>query len=343
MRSSSRHRVCPTRTTMHEPAGKRKRGSSSNVHQRLFDRQVDAALPRTFVKRSSQERFSHFSKRLSLDLRKHFSPFLTGRHRVLELCAAEGLILGLAENGICAAFDIQTGTLKCILNRDHNEVVRSLFHNKRNATLIAVSVFAADQYSCLRCRSTPFTSLRVGKCTPAIDLFPRESLRWPGFVEFDDVNGKVLTFSADCSTYKVWSMVDPSIVLYEFKEDSVATGISEIKISPGIMLLVCTQPHDLLSACIRPRHLGDQDLAGDHVARVPSPAISHHLPMCMHLTSALRDQDLAGDHVARVPSSQGQRVQSPRDLPCTQCMHPAPPIYRCAIVPRTASTCRYDC
>jgi hypothetical protein len=27
-------------------------------------------------------------------------------------------------------------------------------------------------------------------------LFESESLKWPGFVEFDDVNGKVLTYSA---------------------------------------------------------------------------------------------------------------------------------------------------
>ena len=28
------------------------------------------------------------------------------------------------------------------------------------------------------------------------ELFETESLRYPGFVEFDDVNGKVLTYSA---------------------------------------------------------------------------------------------------------------------------------------------------
>lgn len=27
-------------------------------------------------------------------------------------------------------------------------------------------------------------------------LFETESLKWPGFVEFDDVNGKVLTYSS---------------------------------------------------------------------------------------------------------------------------------------------------
>ena len=31
---------------------------------------------------------------------------------------------------------------------------------------------------------------------PGFELFETESLRYPGFVEFDDVNGKVLTYSA---------------------------------------------------------------------------------------------------------------------------------------------------
>ena len=133
---------------------------------------------------------------------------------------------------------LQTGARICILNRDHNEVVRSLFHNKYNATLIVVSVFSADHFSCLRCRARPLSALKQGVVDGAVELFPSESLRWPGFVEFDDVNGKVLTFSADLSTYRVWSMADPSVVLYSFSDANMPEGISEIKISPGIMLLV---------------------------------------------------------------------------------------------------------
>lgn len=28
-------------------------------------------------------------------------------------------------------------------------------------------------------------------------FFESESLKWPGFVEFDDVNGKIVTYSAE--------------------------------------------------------------------------------------------------------------------------------------------------
>lgn len=38
--------------------------------------------------------------------------------------------------------------------------------------------------------------IRRGQPDAGFPLFESESLRWPGFVEFDDVNGKVLTYSA---------------------------------------------------------------------------------------------------------------------------------------------------
>lgn len=44
--------------------------------------------------------------------------------------------------------------------------------------------------------SNLFRYIRRGKPDAGFALFESESLKWPGFVEFDDVNGKVLTFSA---------------------------------------------------------------------------------------------------------------------------------------------------
>jgi hypothetical protein len=37
--------------------------------------------------------------------------------------------------------------------------------------------------------------VRRGRPEEGLPLFQNESLKWPGFVEFDDVNGKVLTYS----------------------------------------------------------------------------------------------------------------------------------------------------
>ena len=38
--------------------------------------------------------------------------------------------------------------------------------------------------------------IKRGKVCDGFPLFDEESLKWPGFVEFDDVNAKVLTFNA---------------------------------------------------------------------------------------------------------------------------------------------------
>lgn len=41
-----------------------------------------------------------------------------------------------------------------------------------------------------------FRYILRGQADAGFPLFESESLKWPGFVEFDDVNGKVLTYSA---------------------------------------------------------------------------------------------------------------------------------------------------
>jgi hypothetical protein len=56
-------------------------------------------------------------------------------------------------------------------------------------------------------------------------LFESESLRWPGFVEFDDVNGKVLTYSAQDRIYKVFDLKNYTM-LYSISDENV----QEIKI-----------------------------------------------------------------------------------------------------------------
>lgn len=42
----------------------------------------------------------------------------------------------------------------CFLNVSPDEVIRSLFYNKNNDSLITVSVYASDNFSSLKCRTT---------------------------------------------------------------------------------------------------------------------------------------------------------------------------------------------
>ncbi|KAL8135271.1 hypothetical protein AgCh_010074 [Apium graveolens] len=132
--------------------------------------------------------------------------------------------------------DAETNKRICFLNVSPDEVIRSLFYNKNNDSLITVSVYASDNFSSLKCRTTRIEYIRRGKPDAGFPLFESESLKWPGFVEFDDVNGKVLTYSAEDSIYKVFDLKNYTM-LYSISDKNV----QEIKISPGIMLLIFTK------------------------------------------------------------------------------------------------------
>jgi hypothetical protein len=117
-------------------------------------------------------------------------PFLKKRSRIVEIVAARDTVFALTHSGICAAFSrgwtlactpwllwvdlgserpsrgrgflmvylgVVTDTNKriCFLNISADEVIRSLFYNKNNDSLITVSVYASDNFSSLKCRTAP--------------------------------------------------------------------------------------------------------------------------------------------------------------------------------------------
>jgi len=105
-----------------------------------------------------------------------------------------------------------------------------------NKSLITVSVYKNDNFSSLKCRSTALHHIEEGMPDKGEAIFQSESLCFPGFVEFDDVNSKVLTYSSLGRVYKIWDLTDYRL-MYQISDKS----ISEIKISPGIMLLIYKQ------------------------------------------------------------------------------------------------------
>jgi hypothetical protein len=169
------------------------------------------------------------------DSAKHanLSNFLQRRSKVIELVSGDGCVFVLTKLGLCAAFDRVSGKRLCYLNLSSGEVVRSMFYNKANSMLITVSVHREDDFACLKCRSTSVSALRRGCPQSTVALFESEELKWPGFVEFDEINGKVLTYSAKRAVYKVWSLRSYKL-LYAIS----SRNILEIKISPGIILII---------------------------------------------------------------------------------------------------------
>eukprot|EP01018_Ginkgo_biloba_P004599 Gb_06373 [translate_table: standard] len=151
--------------------------------------------------------------------------FLKRRSKIIEIVAARDIVFALAQSGVCAAFSREANKKICFLNISPDEVIRSLFYNKNNDSLITVSVYASDNFSSLKCRTTPIEYIRRGQPDAGFALFESESLKWPGFVEFDDVNGKVLTYSAQDGIYKVFDLKNYTM-LYSISDEHV----QEIKI-----------------------------------------------------------------------------------------------------------------
>lgn len=224
-------------------AGKRPRADGFvNSVKKLQRREICSRRDRAFSMSHAQERFRNFQLQEEFDTHDPKGhcftqlPFLRKRSRIIEIVAAQDIVFALAHSGVCAAFSRETNQRICFLNGSPDEVIRSLFYNKNNDSLITVSVYASDNFSSLKCRTTRIEYIQRGKPDAGFALFDSESLKWPGFVEFDDVNGKVLTYAAQDCIYKVFDLKNYTL-LYSISDKHV----KEIKISPGIMLLIFTR------------------------------------------------------------------------------------------------------
>lgn len=220
----------------------KKRSRSSNFINsvsKIQKREISSSSSRSFGLINNHERFRHIRLQEEFDTHDpkghNFTQlqFLRKRSKVIEIVSAQGIIFTLTHSGVCTAFNRERNERICCLNGSPDEAIRSLFYNKNNDSLITVSVNASDNFSSLNCKSTRIEYILRGKPDAGFALFQSESLQWPGFVEFDDVNGKVLTFSAKDSVYKVFDLKNYTM-LYSISEKN----IEEIKISPGIMLLI---------------------------------------------------------------------------------------------------------
>ncbi|XP_047316157.1 uncharacterized protein LOC124919846 isoform X2 [Impatiens glandulifera] len=207
-----------------------------NSVKKLQRREICSKRDRAFIVNDAQERFRNIQLQEEYDThdpKGTVLSFLKKRSKIIEIVASHDIVFALTQSGVCAAFSRETNERLCFLNISTDEVIRSLYYNRNNNSLITVSVYATDNFSSLKCRTTRIEYIRRGKPDAGFSIFESESLKWPGFVEFDDVNGKVLTYSAQDSVYKVFDLKN-YLMLYSISDKN----IQEIKISPGIMLLI---------------------------------------------------------------------------------------------------------
>eukprot|EP00948_MAST-09A_sp_MAST-9A-sp1_P003440 g3440.t1 len=262
-----------------------------NLSYQLWQRKISTKGQKRFKRHYSKATFANFQHQFTLDVfqdakapyfrQRYKLAFLKRRSRISEIVATKDIIFGLSHLGVCTAYSPSHRSTLCFLNISPDEVIRSLFYNKANDSLITVSVYRYDNYSSLKCRSTPIEFIRRKKPEKGYAIFESESLRWPGFVEFDDVNGKVLTYSAANNMYKVWNLSNYTL-LYTLDDE----GITEIKISPGVMLLIYGQAHDYVPLRILSVDTGNV-LLGDLTPRLAQACVNLNIN-----PNHLRERDL---------------------------------------------------
>ncbi|CAL9046985.1 unnamed protein product [Musa banksii] len=187
-------------------------------------------VPEKFQSIQLQEEFDTF------DCDVHMFPdlqYLKKRSKIIEIVSVKDVIFVVAQSGLCAAFSRTTNKRICFLNISPGEIIRSIFYNKNDESLITVSVYASDHFSSLKCRTTPIEYIRRNQLDAGCPLFETESIKWPGFVEFCDMNCKILIYSSQDGTYKVFDLKNYSLLHSICDKDIV-----DIKISPSMMLLV---------------------------------------------------------------------------------------------------------
>ncbi|GLJ54574.1 hypothetical protein SUGI_1172200 [Cryptomeria japonica] len=208
-------------------AHKLQRRENGNIAHKLQRREIGNrwALRNTH----SQIKFRNFELQVGFDLFNF--QYINHRSMIEEIVSGQGIIFALAESGVCAAFDRHTNKRFCYLNLSPQEVIRNMFYNKKNDSLITVSSYVSDRVS-MKCRTTPLEYIRRAQPDAGFDLFENEKI-WPGFVEFDDINGKVLTYSLQDHTYKIFDL-NKYTLLFSLSDNE----IEQIKTTLGKMLLI---------------------------------------------------------------------------------------------------------
>ena len=146
-------------------------------------------------------------------------------------------------------------------NKNCEEQIRSIFHNRYNQSIRIVSVTTRDECNSLKCRSVPISALEATFAEKArsipvesIDLITNKTndelllckkevkgtklfkdfcLRYPDFIEFDELNAKIITKHSVEDAYRVWSLSTYQLQ-YVLKDEKIA----EFKICHGVMLLL---------------------------------------------------------------------------------------------------------
>lgn len=162
-------------------------------------------------------------------------PLAASSRPISEIVITDKLILALDSAGACSVFSRDSG-LQLLQLTSPLQRIRTLFLNRLQDSVVMVFTREEEQLSRLHCESYDCATLAQGSLRPTA-LFTEEDLSHPGFVEFDEVNGKVVTRSGNTGVFKLWSLQNYSLCYTLDHKDA-----EELRITRSLLLLILT-PH----------------------------------------------------------------------------------------------------
>lgn len=171
-----------------------------------------------------------YLKTANLNLGHDLSP---SKLTVVEVLFHKSYIFALFLNGLGVVLDRFSLACVSVLNQTYDEVIRSLYFNGIMDSIITVSVYLHENCLILHCRNISLLKLNAYESST---IFNSEILKYPGFIEFDESNDKVMTYNSVTKLYKIWDLRNYK-VLYSISNVNGDT-IRDIKICKNILLLI---------------------------------------------------------------------------------------------------------
>eukprot|EP01083_Nonionella_stella_P087871 244642_1 len=202
--------------------------------------------------------------------RHNLEHFTSRKAKIRVIMKAQNVIVAITKGGLGAAFNRRDLSLLCYLNEHKDEEINSLFENKCDNSLIVISSFS--DMNRLRIRSIPLRHIELGKAK-GFPIFENETIRYPGWMEYDDVRDRILTYNHVTRFFKLWDLNTYSLI-YSFCNvpcDTAQFSIEDVKITND-GLVECSPLKDMNRAPIRKikiRSLNEDKIITQFQIKVP--------------------------------------------------------------------------
>jgi len=171
---------------------------------------------------------------------------IMNRYPISEIVFARCITIVRALNGLCACYSTNLSKFICFMNSQNGEIVRSVFYNEFDNSVIKVSVLPCDSYSRIRCFVHSLDDILIGNNNDCFEIFGNNTIQYPGFVEFDFLNAVSIVYTGLNNNYRIYSTKN-----YDKLYELLNKGISDIKISQtSIILLSISHKNKLIISFI---------------------------------------------------------------------------------------------